>query len=368
MAESLSRAVRRTLKVLIVEHDELDGRLVARMLERSRLQFVTRIVSDLKEATEQVYRARFDCVLISLEMPGNGAVQFLRSAEMLRRGMPVIVMANTEHEDNGASAVGLGAQDYLIRGEFNQRYLVRAILYAIERKRMVRELEQTQAKLRETVAQLEAANARLSQKVRVDPLTGLSNRLALTDRLNQLIAEHRRGRTFCLVMCDIDYFKRFNDTYGHPEGDKLLVEFGEILTQAVREVDLVSRYGGEEFALLLVDSDETAAARVCDRIRERIARRFADRSVTASFGVREYASDLGVETLFKDADSSLYAAKRFGRNRVVAWSRTTAKVSQNLLSPLSRPRQVSSSNSRSKTRRYDDKQGAAIVRGATLPR
>ncbi|MEO1269810.1 MAG: diguanylate cyclase, partial [Myxococcota bacterium] len=337
MSGSLSRTVRRTLKVLIVEDDELDARLVARMLKRSRLHFVTHIVSDLKEATDQVYRARFDCALVSLELPDNGVVQFLRSAEMLRRGMPVIVMANTEHEDNGASAVGLGAQDYLIRGEFNQRYLIRAILYAIERKRMVRELEKTQSKLRETVAQLEAANARLSEKVRIDPLTRLSNRLALTDRLQQLIAEHRRGRIFTLVMVDIDHFKRFNDTYGHPEGDQLLVHFGEILTQALREVDLVSRYGGEEFALLLVDSDETATARVCERIRARIARTFADRSVTASFGVREYHRDLGPDMLFKQADSALYAAKRFGRNRVVAWSQTTANVSQTLVSPLTRP-------------------------------
>jgi len=144
-----------------------------------------------------------------------------------------------------------------------------------------------------------------------DPLTGLPNRRALEMAMEREAARvERGGAPFSLVLVDLDDFKRINDERGHPEGDRLLKEVGRYLVAHVRREDLVGRWGGEEFALLLPETNPLQAERLAERLREGLKAL----GVTASFGVAGYRGDL--LDLYQRADRALYRAKAGGKDRV----------------------------------------------------
>ena len=163
-------------------------------------------------------------------------------------------------------------------------------------------------------------NARAYQSARDDslhdPLTGLANRRHLEVALRQSFTEARRyGHPLSLVMMDIDHFKRFNDTFGHSAGDRLLLDVSRLLRQDLRETDLAVRYGGEEFLLLMPETMGARALEVAERLRTRIASRT---QVTVSLGIASFHPAQGSPNdLVNDADDAMYEAKRRGRNRSV---------------------------------------------------
>lgn len=186
------------------------------------------------------------------------------------------------------------------------------------------------AYLREAQQELTAVNLALNERNQTletlsstDVLTGLHNRRRMRDSLNAEVARHQRhGRSFSILMVDVDHFKKYNDTYGHPEGDVLLKKVGEILKSSLRTNDFAARYGGEEFLILLPDQDSKGAAEVAERIRQRVSVETADEAhhraaVTASFGIATFPeSGRTVDLLLSNADGALYKAKSNGRNRV----------------------------------------------------
>jgi len=156
-----------------------------------------------------------------------------------------------------------------------------------------------------------------------DSLTGLHNRRYFDERLLDEVERARRyGERLSLIICDIDHFKKVNDTYGHPVGDSVLCWVANILGNALRKSDVVSRYGGEEFAALLIDTDMDLSIQIAEKVRSIIAEhpfRHVNRDirVTLSFGVSSLASDsVSFEGLISRADMALYSAKAQGRNRV----------------------------------------------------
>jgi diguanylate cyclase (GGDEF)-like protein len=155
--------------------------------------------------------------------------------------------------------------------------------------------------------------ARLTEQALVDGLTGLPNRRALDESLDASVARAARtGATLSIAMVDVDHFKAYNDTYGHPEGDRLLSALSATWKAELRGQDTVGRYGGEEFLLLLPGVDTAVAASVVDRLRTGIAE-----PVTCSFGVATWDGAETASALVSRADQALYAAKRGGRNQVV---------------------------------------------------
>ena len=190
---------------------------------------------------------------------------------------------------------------------------------------MNRELE---AKIHERTHELAEANTRLAQLAVTDGLTGLYNHRHLHERLSlEVERSQRSGLPLSLLMLDVDHFKGFNDSYGHPAGDEVLRQVARVLNDTRRANDVVARYGGEEFAVILVDTAKFTAAKVAERVRERIAAHdFADAAtkaskgtnITVSLGVATFPDDgTDAEALVRAADTALYAAKRAGRNRVV---------------------------------------------------
>ena len=163
------------------------------------------------------------------------------------------------------------------------------------------------------------AEAEVRLQARTDDLTGLANRRALDEQIARTFAGARRSqRAFAIVMVDVDRFKFINDTHGHAVGDATLTAFATRLAGVLREPDRAFRYGGEEFCLLLADTDIAGARTLAERAREQVMRPFdgAMKALTASFGVAAWQPEDTLEALFHRADRALYAAKSGGRNRV----------------------------------------------------
>ncbi|MBK7949506.1 MAG: GGDEF domain-containing protein [Deltaproteobacteria bacterium] len=182
-------------------------------------------------------------------------------------------------------------------------------------------------------AELRAANARLEGLSRQDGLTGLGNRRAMEERLGEIHGMAcRYGNPYALILIDIDHFKLFNDSQGHLAGDEVIRSVSAALREAVRAVDSVYRYGGEEFLILLPETDGHGAALVTERVRAAVAGRALRHPasptaphVTVSLGYTEVptpeaARQLSWEDVVRRADEALYGAKQRGRNRGCAWS------------------------------------------------
>lgn len=198
-----------------------------------------------------------------------------------------------------------------------------------ENAKMQQEHGELKSRLEQSQSQVEALRFKVAEVEEVslkDPLTGVANRRALDIDLARAIGDCRTLKhPLCLVMCDLDHFKKLNDAHGHPVGDEVLKIFASILSENIRAGDSVARYGGEEFAIILAQTDMRTAARVCERMRLDIAARklalngngMMLGNVTASFGIAQLLPSDTAETILKRADDKLYEAKTAGRNCVV---------------------------------------------------
>jgi diguanylate cyclase (GGDEF)-like protein len=157
-----------------------------------------------------------------------------------------------------------------------------------------------------------------------DDLTGLHNRRYFNERLiDEVDRAKRYGNEISLLLCDVDFFKNINDTYGHPVGDEVLMMIGRILRSKLRKTDIIARYGGEEFAVILLNTDKDKSVEIAENLRQAIAEAVLPGQeairMTISFGVAAYGKDAQTfEGLINSADKALYHAKALGRNRVCA--------------------------------------------------
>src|SRR5881296_4214055 len=194
------------------------------------------------------------------------------------------------------------------------------------------EINSFASRLDQAYKELESTNARLKETSFKDEVTGLYNRRFFSLRLEEELSRYRRfNHPVSVVLLDLDGFKAVNDDLGHAVGDDTLRDVAQILMKHSRGINVVSRYGGEEFAVLLVETSKAGARLYADRIREVVAKYpFSHgKIVTASFGVASLPDDEATtaEDLFRAADEALYAAKRAGKNQVAAASGSAAKVS-----------------------------------------
>jgi len=177
-------------------------------------------------------------------------------------------------------------------------------------------------RVRRTMCQLLESKRELEKLSNTDDLTGLHNKRWLLARLSEEVRRAERYQLgVALILMDMDHFKRINDARGHLFGDQVLVAFSDVLRQSFRSVDRVARFGGEEFAVVLPETDLAGAVDAAERFRIKVeSSTFAGMALTISAGVAalERPGEGSVETLLRQADEALYLAKRAGRNRVVA--------------------------------------------------
>lgn len=183
--------------------------------------------------------------------------------------------------------------------------------------------EEISNNLLETSKVLQEANIELDKTSRTDHLTGLSNRRNITEKIEYEVKRYKRNQNiFSIILGDIDYFKKINDTYGHDCGDFVLIELSKLLTKTIREHDVACRWGGEEFLIFLPETDIKEAIKIAERLRESIESTTLiynnhKINITMSFGVSGYGNNIEFTECVKNADGCLYNAKQQGRNRVV---------------------------------------------------
>ncbi|HYH85116.1 MAG TPA: diguanylate cyclase, partial [Pyrinomonadaceae bacterium] len=218
--------------------------------------------------------------------------------------------------DTKVSGLALGADDYISK-PFRVEELLARVAVAIRLKRERDRLRQRAEELRQRA---EAA----SEMSMTDALTGLLNRYGLHRSLQRELSEARRyARPLACLLLDIDFFKSVNDNYGHAAGDAALMQTARVLTEAVRGSDVVCRYGGEEFLVLVPETNLEGATALAEKIRVAVASRvFGDGErvfpLTLSVGAAELRSDESGNDMIARADEALYQAKQAGRNRVEA--------------------------------------------------
>jgi diguanylate cyclase (GGDEF)-like protein len=170
------------------------------------------------------------------------------------------------------------------------------------------------------------ANITYDRQIIIDGLTGLYVHWFFYECLRKEISRaERQNLSLALLMVDLDYFKQFNDSFGHPMGDKALVKVAEILKNDLRDIDTVARYGGEEFAIILPGVDEKLSIRTAERIRESLeGYRFkvinGKFRLTLSIGICIFEKGLSAEEMVERADKALYWVKQHGRNQVKPWA------------------------------------------------
>lgn len=163
-------------------------------------------------------------------------------------------------------------------------------------------------------------NKKLLKMATTDSLTKLPNRIKLDEKLFECFTYYQRTRrAFSIIMLDVDFFKRINDTYGHLVGDKVLEALASILRTTVRDTDTVGRWGGEEFMIICPDTDKAGASHLASKIQSAINEYDfeAVHSLTCSFGIGEFREDDRVESAVSRADEALYKAKDLGRNKII---------------------------------------------------
>ena len=294
--------------LLIEDRQNAAERMSAALQQHHLVETESRVDAVLPRLAD----GKYDVAILSLSLQGVDPLRLIsqiRSDNKLRN-LPILILTEQIEDPRINRALDMGVNDYLVRPVDRNELIARASTQ-IRKKRY-------QDRLRD--------NLKTSMELAiVDPLTKLHNRRYLQSQLSSLLNDEvARGSAASLMVLDLDHFKSINDQHGHDAGDEVLKECAERLRQAVRGIDIVARFGGEEFVIVMPDTEAYSAQRVAERIRSAIEKVPFGISggqkqlvVTVSIGISTTtgASRSGDE-LFKLADEALYEAKRAGRNCV----------------------------------------------------
>lgn len=292
-------------RILCVDRDPQQAGQVRELLAGSRLgPFEVDAVESVADGMKRLATGKYALCLLAHGRGDRGGFELLLEARHAQTETPVIMLARDDDEEAEIAAIDAGVADFVPKAELTPRVMERSIRYAL--------------KMGDTTR-------RLRQMALHDELTGLFNRR----EMHRLLAEewHRSTRfdhPFALVLVDIDHFKRVNDTHGHRIGDRVLCHVAHLLAGQLRLVDRLSRFGGEEFAIIMPETKREEAVVTIERLRVLLEENpaFVEENnltlpVTFSAGVAVSPADAAdPDTLIERADQALYAAKHEGRNRV----------------------------------------------------
>lgn len=250
-----------------------------------------------------------DLVLCDVVMPELDGFKFLQmmKAKPEYRDVPVILLTGEESTEKKVKGLEHGAADYITKPFESAELLARV---------------KVQLKMKALQDELKEKNSQLERLAATDALTKIHNRRYFMELYAVEFAKAERfHHDLGLVLLDIDFFKKVNDTLGHQEGDRVLIEVAEVLQSSIRKVDLLARYGGEEFILMLPSTDLKGSRMVADKLRTEVSSKVhtGGRPVTISLGVAHVPTTPGVtsgEDLIARADEALYRSKERGRDRV----------------------------------------------------
>ncbi len=287
-----------SFRVLVIDDEPEIAQYHALILENAGM--VTRTTAVLETVLDVVGEFKPDLVLMDMYMPrcsGHDMAKLIRQVPDYV-GLPIVFLSSETDPKKQFSAMRVGVEDFLTK-PIDPVYLVTSVALRAERMRVLRSLMMR------------------------DSLTGLFNHTAITQFLDSAIVRARRqNHSVCFAMIDVDRFKSVNDNYGHPVGDQVLLALARVLQQRLRDTDLVGRYGGEEFAVIMHDVMLEKAEQIMQQLREDFSKVLfhagdVDFFCTFSCGVAAFPQLKCAETLIEAADKAMYQAKHSGRNRVV---------------------------------------------------
>jgi diguanylate cyclase (GGDEF)-like protein len=283
-------------RILIIDDDVDLSTFYSLTLQQQGME--TQVLNQPLQVVEHLVDYKPDLILMDMYMPECNGYELAKAIRQMESyfSIPIVFLSSETCVKRQLVAMQMGGDDFLTK-PIQPDHLVSSVTIRAERMRVIRNLMER------------------------DSLTGLYNRSICEDQLELAAMRARRlGGNMAFAMIDIDTFKKINDTYGHPTGDRVIVTLARLLQQRLRKTDIVGRFGGEEFAVVLPDTDLEAAREVLDNIRQsfsQVRHPYAkgEFSVTFSCGIAAYPST-DIPTLCDAADEALYRAKESGRNRV----------------------------------------------------
>ncbi len=264
------------------------------------------------EALEIVNEEKIDLILLDIVMPNMNGYEVCKKLKENNKtkDIPIIFITSKEDEDSIEQAYEVGGVDYITK-PFKPRELLARVKLHLKMQALIDSYELSQKELKHLAC--------------IDPMTKLYNRRHFTDASESIYKLAKRDQTeLSLVLLDIDNFKNINDTYGHDIGDKVIINLAEMLRDSTRQSDIVCRYGGEEFLILLPETNKEGAYKIAEKIRNKIEsfcisiNETLCINYTVSIGVSlvDYNNNFNIEQSIKKADISLYNAKSSGKNKV----------------------------------------------------
>lgn len=285
------------MTILLLEDNLGDARLLQESLaEIADVTFALTHAQTFAEALEALATFRFDLGLLDLRLPDALGLEIVRGIHRRAPEMPLVVLSGVKDERLAVRALQEGAQDYLVKAELRGPSLWRALRYAMERQQV----------------QYELRNLSL-----VDDLTGLSNRKGFLNLAQHHVSlAYRTGTPFLVGFIDLDNMKHINDKFGHQEGNRALVETANILRDSFRQSDILARFGGDEFAILVTEAFEDSIAIVSQRVQDKVRLRNARReqlyelSMSIGIAISDPAKPADLEQLLQQADRLMYGHKQ----------------------------------------------------------
>lgn len=299
------------IKILLVEDDPEFSNLVCRRLSYEKNpSFDIECVTTIKQGLDYLKNGTAEVVLLDLSLPDSQGIATFQVLYAAAHEIPIIVLTALDNDSIALESIKLGAEEYIVKGDFEVKMLSRIVRYAIERHQIRNELN--------------VANLRLNGLVLLDPLTELLNRRGLQEILSREVQRAKReSTTFIAFLVDIDNFKQINDTFGYVVGDIVLKEVAQRLRGSLRTTDYAARIGGDEFMILLPQTRLAEAMMVAERVRLTLSQEpifvlsRGPFKVTISLGVATVSEEtLSIDELLTKTYISLYKSKEGGKNKV----------------------------------------------------
>lgn len=333
------------LHILLAQHSRKDAASVLRALRRSHYQPIFVRVDDPAALQATLDEQTWDIIVADDNLPGFSALSLLGLLKANGYDLPSIFISNAIEEANVAAAFQAGAHDFILKNNLNRlgfavsRALCEAEMRRVRRQKeeMLREvclnLETKVKALQRTNRRLKRVNKRFREMSREDPLTGLLNRRVMLEMaMSEWGRWQRYGTPFSIMIIDLDDFKSINDRYGHLTGDRVLKIIANTVVYSLRGVDMIGRYGGEEFVVILPETGIggaiTAGENLLKNIRQaRLRTDDVNISVTASIGIAAASRNhKKPEDMLQRADMALYSAKRQGKDRLIVDTQNSRAV------------------------------------------
>lgn len=315
-------SVKERPQIMLIEDSRLYQKYLIDICIKNEFDYLSAF--DGLEAIEMLYTARPDLILLDIHLPGKNGYEIcehIRHSPSINQ-IPIIFITSNDNQDDIVKGFKLGGNDYVTK-PFNQVILESRIRSQLDNVK-------NRALLNSYIVELESINNKLQEEkehseylASRDHLTGIFNRRYIQSRIMEMIGENHTGTlNFTMALFDIDNFKSVNDQYGHPCGDFVLKEVVNIINIHAREEDCLSRWGGEEFLLMLSYTSLDMALPIVEQIRRAVENhlfRYTNETfnLTITCGISSFQQNENYKSIFKRIDDALYEGKNSGKNKII---------------------------------------------------